>query len=234
MASSARIPRGIDDFNPFIITTTAYLQMGDPNNAVRLGIVDSELADWKKLASDWQPLYLMYSDKKKSRTTAIKDQLLSIIQSCVDLDKDNRLLDRIAASPNVTIVDMETFNIKKGVLQKTTRTIPTTPITDAVTVTLQPLGGGSVSVKCYSITGTRASILEDADSVQYSYLIGLTPPTSIESAGMVKELSTKASFTLQLGAANSAKYLYIYFRWYDTKRPELSGPWSSLQSTLLL
>ena len=233
MADGSRIPRGIDGFNLYIITTCAFLQAGMPVNADRLGILPEEAAKWQKFLVEWTPLYAKYSDKKNGRTTAVKDQLLDIMDQCIGLDQTNRILDRIAASPNVTIVDMETFNIKKGVLQKGTRTISNTPISEIVNAALQSLGGGSFAVKCHNST-SRASITDGADSVQYAYLIGTTPPESVVATGLTKDLSTKASFTLALGPENSAKYLYIYFRWYNTKHPELAGPWSGLQTVLIV
>ena len=153
MATGARIPRGIDDFNPYIVNTNAFLHAGMPNNAERLGILIAELEKWSAFATDWVPLYSKYSDKKNSRTTVVKDQLLEIISNIVNFDQAVHFIDRIAASPNVTLVDMETFNIKKGVLQKTGRGSSTTPITEPVTVTIQPIGGGTVTLKCYSTTG---------------------------------------------------------------------------------
>lgn len=233
MADGSRIPRGIDGFNLYIITTCAFLSAGMPLNADRLGILPDESAKWSGFLTEWNPLYAKYSDKKNGRTTAVKDQLLDIIDRCVGLDQTSHILDRIAASPNVTIVDMETFNIKKGVLQKVTRSTSTTPISESVNAALQLLGGGSFAIKCHNST-SRASILDNADSVQYAYLIGTMPPESIKAVGLTKELSTKAAFTLALGAENSAKYLYIYFRWYNTKHPELAGPWSGLQTALIV
>jgi hypothetical protein len=235
MTTGARIPRGIDDFNPYYTNAITYLSDGKPTtNAVRLGILPEELTQMTDFATAWVPLYIKYSDKRNSRTTAVKDQLLEIIDNTVTFDQNNHILDRIAASPNVTIIDLETFNIKKGSLQKTTRTVSTTPIIEPVTVTIQPIGGGSATIKCYSTTGQRASIYDGADSVQYLYQVGDTAPSSAEAPGLTKDLSTKASFTLALGSASSAKNLYIYFRWYNTKHPELAGPWSSLQTTLIL
>jgi hypothetical protein len=235
MTTGTRIPRGIEDFNPYIANTNAYLLAGTPTtNAVRLGILPDEVSQWSDIATTWSPLYVKYSDKKNSRTTAIKDQLLSLIDQCVELDLTCHLLDRIAASPNVTIEDMGAFNIKKGILMKTTRSIPQTPITEPVTVTIQPLGGGSITIKCYSTTGERAAIYDDADSVQFVYQVGGTPPVAADVSGLEKDISTKAIFTLALGSSSSAKYLYIYFRWYDTKRPNLAGPWSAMQTTLIL
>ena len=234
MSDGSRIPRGIDGFNPYITNTAAYLATGTPTNASRLGILDSEATVWAAMLSSWTPLFAKYSDKKNSRTTAVKDQLLEIITETIAYDQDNHILDRIAASPNVTIVDMETFNIKKGVLQKTTHSSLTVSIVEPIIPTIQPIGGGSVSIKCYNSSGSRANIFEDADSVQYAYMVGDTAPASADATGMVKELSTKAMFTLALGSANSGKYLFMYFRWYNTKYPTLAGPWSVLQKMLIL
>lgn len=234
MSDGSRIPRGIDSFNPYVINTSAYLLAGGtPTNAERLGILPAENDQWTGFLTDWNPLYAKYSDKKNGRTTAVKDQLLAIIDQCVLLDQTSHILDRIAASPNVSIVDMETFNIKKGVLQKTTRSFSNTPISETPIVAVQPLGGGSLAIKCHSST-SRASILDGADSVQYVFLVGDTPPASADVQGLSKEISTKASFTLALGTGTSAKNLYIYFRWYNTKHPELSSPWSAMISTLIL
>jgi len=233
MADRTRIPRGIDDFNPYIINTNAYLLAGVPTNAVRLGILTTETDKWTGFLNEWTPLYLKYSDKKNGRTTAVKDGLLYIIDQCVELDQTSHILDRIAASPAVSIADMETFNIRKGVLQKTTRSVPVTPISEKVAAAIQPLGGGSVAIKCHNST-SRASILDGADSVQFVYQVGDVPPTSAEAPGMMKDISTRAAFTLDLGAENATKHLYIFFRWYNTKHPDLASPWSAMQSTLIL
>ena len=124
---------------------------------------------------------------------------------------------------------MEVFNIRKGALQKTTRSVQTKSISEPVSVTLQSLGGGIISAKCYSNSSARAGIFDEADSVQYSYLIGTVPPTSPSAEGMIRDLSTKGSFNFSVGDNNGGKNLYIYFRWYNTKHPELAGPWSNIQ-----
>jgi hypothetical protein len=235
MPTGTRIPRGINEFNPYIGNTSDYLTTGLPiTNAVRLGITEVEASQWQAFNTEWAPLYIKYSDKKNSRTTAIKDQLLLIIDKVANFDRTYHILDRIASSVNVSIADMETFNIKKGVLQKTTRTLSSTSMNELVTVTIQPIGGGSANIKCYTTTAQRAGIYDDADCVQYLFCTGDTAPESAESAGLTKDLSTKATFTLALGAGAAGKKLFIFFRWYNTKHPELAGPWSGLQTTLLL
>ncbi|MDR3653933.1 MAG: hypothetical protein P4L34_13305 [Paludibacter sp.] len=230
MATGARMPRGIVLFNPYIENVVSYLQEGTPTtNADRLGVLPAEVTKFTEFFTQWEPLYSKYSDKKKSRTTSIKDQLLVIIDNVITFDQTYHILDRIAASPNVTVDDMETFNIKKGVLQKTPRSNSSSIITDQVTVTMQSLGGGIMSIKCYSPTSQRAGIQEDADCVQYLYQVGDPAPVSAMSAGLIKDLSPKAVFTLALGADSALKNLYIYFRWFNTRHPELAGPWSGLQ-----
>jgi hypothetical protein len=233
MPNTSRIPRGIGDFNSYITNTSVFLTAGTPTNAERLGILPAELTQWVDINNDWIPLQVKYSDKKNSRTVAVKDQLYLLIDKCVELDQNCRLLDRIAASPNVTVTDLELFGIKRGTLQSN-RSKPSSSITEPVSAILQPLGGGSMNVKCYSVSGQRAGILEEGDSVQYVYAVGTVPPVSADDPILTKEISTKAIFTLPLGSVSSGKNLYIYFRWYNTKHPTLAGPWSNLQTILIL
>ena len=234
MATGTRIPRGIDDFDTYLSNTSDYLLKGTPTNAERLGILPDESAQWKAFSDKWAPDYQKYRDKKNSRTIAVRDKLMQIISDVTEYDQKNRILDRIAASPNVEIEDLGIFNINISILQKSKRSMPLTPITEPVTVTIQPLGGGSVNIKCYSTTGQRSAIYSDADSVQYMYMVADVPPASADAPGLMKEISTRGTFTMALGSGSSAKNLYIYFRWYCTKRPELAGPWSALQTSLIL
>ena len=89
--------------------------------------------------------------------------------------------------------------------------------------------GGIIAAKCYGNSSARAGIFDEADSVQYSYLIGTVPPTSPSAEGMIRDLSTKGSFNFSVGDNNGGKNRYIYFRWYSTKHPELAGPWCNIQ-----
>jgi hypothetical protein len=234
MTKKTRIPRSIDDFSPYITITSTYLIEGTPTNASRLGITEAEVTTWQGFSISWRPLYTKYSDKKNTRTTAVIDQLYEIIDNCVAFDQTNHILDRIAASTAAIIADFETFNIKSGPLEKTTRSRPVTPISELVSPTIQPIGGGSVSVKCYTSTSQRAGICDGADSVQYLYAVGTTPPASAEAEGLKASISTRATFNLDLETASSGKYLYIYLRWYNTKHPNLAGPWCNLNTTLIL
>jgi len=233
MKDTTRIPRRIEKFNPYIANTNAYLLAGTPTNATRLGLLPAEVTQWTVYATTWPPLYLTYSDKKKSRTTLGKDQLKSIIYQAVDYDQKHHILDRIAASPNVTLADLETFNIKKGILPNQIRTVSLKSIGEPVVASVQSLGSGIFAIKCHHSTGTRASIFEEADTLQYAYLIGDKAPASADDPGLTKEVSTKATFTLKIGAGFTEQHLYIYFRWYNTVHPDLAGPWSNLITILI-
>ena len=234
MPDRSRIPRAIDRFNNYLSNTNSYLVAVNSANAIRLGILPAEVARWTAFVNEWNPLYLKYIDWKGSRTTAITDQLHSIIASCVKFDQTNHLLDRIAASPVVTVSDMEIFNIKKGILLKTTRTRPLGVLTEPVFAAIQPIGGGTVSIKCRCASGGRAAIFAGADAVQFNYTVGDAAPDAADAYGLKSEISTRASIYLALSPACSGKHLYIYLRWYLVKHPALAGPWSSVQTVLIL
>jgi len=207
---------------------------GNPSNAARLGILPAEVTKWSAFAGQWSPLYSKYTDAKGSRTTAIKDQIWSIMGNCVKFDRKNHILDRISASPQVTITDMETFNIKKGALQKTNHSKRRTPLEEPLFASIRQIGGGNVAIKCRSSKGGRAAVFTGADSIQFAYLVGDTAPASADAEGIRSGISTKASIILTLGSACSHMYLHIYFRWYLTKHPDLAGPWNSMQTIFIL
>lgn len=235
MPSPPRIPRLFTDFNGYINRTASYLFEGDHTpNYERLRISHDDAVAWRNFAEQWNPRYAMYCDKRCGRTTAIRTELVTIMKETISFDRKFHFLDRIGSSPSVTIADVELFNIRKGLLQKRRYTIPNTPISEPVSVRLQPIGGGSVKIKCFSSTAKRAAIYKPADCVHYCYCIGDTPPVSPEEDWMKQDMSTKASIILATGVHNHGKKLHIYLRWYCSKHPKLAGPWSSLQTTLIL
>jgi hypothetical protein len=235
MPDRSRIPRLISTFNTYIHNTSLHLAAGTPvNNATRLGLTEAEANRWAELAEEWKPLFNLYSNKNMSRTVAIKEQLLNIIRKTVEFDRTNHILYRIGVSGQVTVEDTGVFRIKQGVAAKKNHTIPQTPVSEPVSVTLQPIGGGMIRVKCYGTSSLRAGIARNADCVQFLYRVGKTPPTSADEAGLSKDLSPKAIFILTLGSGSSGNNLYIYFRWFNTRHPNLAGPWSSLNVTAIL
>jgi len=235
MGNTTRIPRTINRFDTYLENGVRYLQAGTPvTNASRLAIQEEEVTTLTSYYSEWSPLYLLYTDKKNSRTTAVTEQLHLIINKTVDYDHQQHLLDRIASSPNVTVTDLDTFNIKGSLLAKTTRTKPGKAISELVLSEINQLGGGELAIRCRTAEGGRAAILQGADCVEFRYRVDEQAPASVNDEGLKSGISTKASFTISLGAENSGKYAYLYFRWYNTKYPNLGGPWSSLNTALIL
>lgn len=235
MSNRSRMPNNFDEFNTYLGQGVTYLQAGTPTtNAERLGIDTTEVTDLNSYYTDWKPVYSLYSDKKNSRTTSVIEQLRIIQDNVFDYDHTQHILDRIAASPNATVTDLTTFNIKSGLLAKTTRTKPTTPISEVVSATIKQQGGGILAIKCRDEASGTAAIVEEANCVEYMYKIGTEAPASVKADGLKNGLSTRASFTLSVGAENSAKNIYIYFRWLNTKYPALAGPWSSLQTCVIV
>jgi len=235
MPDRSRIPRLISTFNSYIGNTSAHLAANSrENNATRLGLTEAEAARWAELYKEWKSLYLLYSDKTNSRTISVKNNLLLIIDKVVMFDRTNHILDRIASSGRATIEDAGVFRIKKGITAKKNHSKPQVSISEPVFAAFRQLGGGMMQVRCHSSSSNRASIYGNADCVQFLYCVGDTPPTSAGDAGLSKDLSSKAIFVLPTGAESSGKYLYIYFRWYNTRHPLLAGPWSGLQRALIL
>jgi hypothetical protein len=229
--SNSRVPQTIVEFHLYANNAVDYLNSGTPKNSERLGITDEEISLLTGIITRWNPLYVLYSDKEKTRTSVVIAQLQDLVEEFSDLDHSKHLLNRIAASANVTVVDLKTFNIKSG---QSKRPVAVQPIQEAVNASFQLLGGGSITIKCRAEGSSSASIIDEADCVQYAYMVGVTPPESADAAGLYRNVSTRATFTLALGSGTSTKYLYIYFRWYNTKHPELAGPWTRLVSTVIV
>ena len=66
-------------------------------------------------------------------------------------------------------MDLKTFNIKSG---STKRSVAVQPIQVGVDVSIQLLGGGSVTIKCREDGSSSTSIIDEADCVQYAYIVG--------------------------------------------------------------
>jgi len=230
-----RIPDSIVLFNTYIENTNDYLQEGNPEtNAVRLGILDTEQQGWAAFRSQWIPLFPLYENKRNTRTLLVTDQLHAIIQNAKAFDKEHHLLDRIAASPHVTVKDLSAFNIKSGPLAKQSRTKPTKPISVLVIPELTQIGGGELSVVCRNNMDARTGVIDEATGVEYRYLVGAEAPGSASDPRLRQGLSTRSRFTLDLGDENNGKTAHLYFRWTNTKYPALSGPWSRLYPVLVV
>ena len=233
--SKSRIPVSILSFNTYIETTNDYLIAGSPEtNAARLGILDTEQQSWSGFRDEWAPLFPQYENKRSSRTLLIIDRLHTIIRKMKAYDKEHHILNRIAASPNVTVTDLSTFNIKSGPLAKQNRTRPSQPIDILVVPDIKQIGGGELSIKCRNNVDTRIAIVDDANGVEFLYLAGEEAPSSVNDQALRRGFSSRARLMLELGGENKKKTAYLYFRWINSKYPSLAGPWSTLYSATIV
>ena len=229
----SRIPQGIPAFNSYISTTTAYLpatpEGGTQPNYKRLGISDDALEIWKTKGKYWSDtLYPAYSNTD-TRTKAITKEVENFRIDFKDFA--NPQLNIMAASLNANTHDEEVF---KFVIKPKKPTHQHTPITELCNGTYQTLGGGMMKVGYRTSTDAkRPSLAKGANCVQLAYKIGDIPPKDVMD-GTQLAIIPRASYTHSIGTGNSGKRLYVYQRWYNSKYPELAGPWSDLQSILIL
>ena len=244
------IPRTIVAFNIYLLKTNAYLILGTPTNAVRFNWSAAVLAQWQAYKNQWVPLYAQYLDKRGQRTTAITEQLYLIIANAVAYAQTNRLIDLVKATLVLSSLDCETFNIPlsyasptsgNGLMPNTAArsSHPLTPTADLVYPSLKPVGGGTVRCKCFTEAARsgRAHKLAGFDLVEYRYKVialGTAAPTDPSDTSLTIGHSSKASFLLPTGTNNTGKVLCIFFRWTNSKHPNLDGPESTCFTTTIL
>ncbi len=224
--SNSRIPVPIAKFNAYIRNTDDYqLAGGPPTNATRLGISSTDSATWHTDRGAWDILYAKYIDKNQV-TPSVKNNVRNFI-------RDFRifaipLIDIMAASAAATQDDANAFNF---VLVAKNPTHRTDQIEDRCYATIISLGGGDIKIKCRTASDTkRSSLAPLADSVQYAWKAGTAAPAN-ETDGTTVATSTKATFILHTGTSSDPRKFYVFVRWFDTKHPELAGPWSVLMVT---
>ena len=141
-----RISRGITGFNTDITSTYNYLIKECPPpvgylNWQRLGWSADEMAQWQDFKQRWDPLYELFINKKVTRTTQIKDDLLLIIKETRAYDHSHNLYNLISVNPNATVTDFELFHILLNTsLALTSHRIATDPGTKRVSIVLNKIG----------------------------------------------------------------------------------------------
>lgn len=241
---SSRVPETIPPFNNYINSTDDNLQAissGVIHNWERLGLSSVNASDWHDQRTYWRDtLYPKYSSPATS-TSLVKAEVKAFI---IEFRKfANPLLDIMAASPNAGTDDEIMFNFKIG---RAPAHHATDPIAGTVVYDAQPLGGGDFKFKCRTAAdSSRASLAAGADSVQLGYMVqekssGPTPPAPADDnmpnpnqTGMTKDIFTKATFTFHAEAENVGKTMIVFARWFNTKHPELAGPWSAVRAVVI-
>jgi len=228
--STNRVPRKVSDFIAYLNNTADYLSVTPPGlaiNYVRLGVTDAQYNTWQNYRAAANALYPKYSDKKESRTTAIKDKLRKVIKDFTLFSRDP--LNMIAGVTTSTIDDLEVFHIRA----KDLRDSEPSPIhsTNAPVIGLLNKGGAQIDFRTRSTTDqTRASMLRNYQIEVRWWVMeqSAAAPTDPDMAGFNERLSTKAHFILTAGMENLGKKFYCYARWKHLHTADFDGPWSNL------
>jgi len=229
--AKARISSNPKDFDDYITSTDDNLQLTDPpTTATRFGWTSGNVSDWHDYRVEWEEdVYPPYK-VKKNRSTTVRDRVKEFIANFRLFG--NPLLDKAAASSGATIEDASMFNFKIG---RANPTHQNAPMTASVYSLVTAIGGGEAVIRNRTASdATRSRIPRElgADSVQIAYCVDRVPAKPED--GTQKEVTTKAKFTLSLGASSAPRKLYGFSRWYNTKNPKISGPWSAMWSSDIL
>ena len=229
--AESRIPYAPEKFNTYINNTSEDVgSIVIPTVQTRFNWTDAEATAWTDSCSMWvKTTYKNYSNKS-TRTPLAETEVKKFIAEFHNVN--NLLLDRAAASTGATTEDELLYNFKSTRAKPTHQT---EPIKAKVIASLEALEGGNMQARCRTVAGTgRPFIPHDlgADSVQYAYTVCKIPVD--ENDGTTRVVSTKAMFVIPLGSKASEERLYSFWRWYNTKNPELSGPWSKMITSAIL
>jgi hypothetical protein len=108
--------------------------------------------------------------------------------------------------------------------------------TEQVFAAFKSLGACNYEISCKQQHDAKHAACPEGKIVQMCYIavprvaagaVQPAPPSSV-AATALQMVSSHALFHFDFGAANAGQILYAFFRWFDLKHPEKSGPWSIL------
>jgi len=230
MAQTSRIPRTIPEFYAYVLTSAYYLLAftGGVQNYIRLGLSTSDATEWNnRMLLLRDDIYLKYISGN-TRTTTVIHQLQNFMENFFDFGQP--LLNSMAGNTNAVEADETALNFKIGREEPVRHT---SPIEESCFVTLASKGQGMMKVRCKTeMDASRASIPDDATVVELRYKIGDTAPANVDECTL-SEFSQKATFTFNVGAANSTKKIFVYARWVDFSNKSRSGAFSEMSSIVI-
>lgn len=226
--AGSRIPTTIPKFNTYINSTDDFLQevidIGPPQvtNASRLGLTMQNAADWHTKRLNWRDNLFAKWSNPITKTSSINKQVAAFMKTFSAFGSP-LIEKKISVSDNATQDDADLFNFK---LTRKAPTRPTTRITELCFASITPLGGGRMQAKFRTSHDTkRASRPEAANVIEVAFKASEPPPQN-PNDGTTRDTIPKASDVFDLGAENAGKKVYAYFRWKNTKYPDLAGQWS--------
>jgi hypothetical protein len=197
-------------------------------NYIRLGMIDTEMNSWTGFKNQWNALYILYSDKEESRTTAIKNKLRDVQKAFKFFAQP--LLTMMTGIRTVTDDDAAVLHI---VIHRAPPVHPVTPIDQIPAFSATPMGGSEIKFSVRPTHDTkRASRLPEATAVELRYEVGdVAPVSAVVCTNMFQ--STKSIFILALPDASKGKMLHVSARWIVANDPARNGPWSGMFSVVV-
>jgi hypothetical protein len=256
MAKQRRIPEILAAFIAYITTVNDYLQNPLPGESEprgkTLGMTGAELtklADYVKLFMSGDPAHPGLWDLHKNKDT----KTASTRQNMADAMKEfgiffRPILNRMASCTSITNNDRNVLNIAHPI---TTHTTPSTAIAAKCFVDITMLGQCEVKFECRaSADANRSGKAEGSDAVEVAFcslpMVEVKAGDGSILASKVKprqmmgpseatdhSISTKALFTVTYPDSQLGNNLQLFFRWINTKHPDLAGPWSPLFSVII-
>jgi hypothetical protein len=199
-------------------------------NFTRMGWSAQNSTDWKNFTTAWAALYALYTDPLES-TSTIKRKVRTFIKDFAAFAV--KPISKSKASDDLVPEDGDIYHF---VITKNPKT-PHGAITAECYGTASAAGLGKLRLKAKTLSDAkRASKLKGADGVQFDYLICeakaepeiVGVPRVFPDEEYTEKFSKKASFIYDFGISNSGKIVQLFFRWYITGKPELSGPWCQM------
>ena len=242
--SKTRIPETIADFDAYLNSTDKYLQeivTGTTHRWQVLGLSAENADEWHTKCVYWHDdLFPKYGSSELS-TSLVKARVRTFMKDFRTFG--NPVLNGIAANPNAGNKEEIIFNLKT---KKTKPSVKKVGIEERVMFYAEMLGGGDLQFKCRATNHSgRPKLATGANSVQLAFCITSAdnnplkflgtdkPLPTPEDANMTREIFTRAMFWLRTGPKNVGKGAVVFARWYNTKHPQLSGPWSAISFVVI-
>jgi len=235
MPERTRVPRTVDRFASYLNDTDSHLQSNRPAGPggvpvfELLGLTIPQVDEWSSKRVDFRDnLYPLWTNKN-TKTETVNENVVKFMNEFFVFSKP--LLNIMAASPNAVTQDENIFNFK---ITRKKPTRPTAPISEVVVLDLNPIGGGTMRVKGrQDEEAKRGKIPETAKAIEVCWIVGTAPPASVLDC-TENIISTRASFTMNVGAENHNLNIYAFARWIDTTNPARAGAWTDMVTTGIL
>lgn len=233
--AEGRVPRTIARFASYLNDTDVHLQSNRPVGPggtpvfELLGLTSGQADGWNLRRVDFRDnLYPKWTNKN-TKTETVNEDVADFMEEFFDYSEP--LLNIMAASTNAINQDANIFNM---VINRKDPTRPTEPIEEVVVLDLNPVGGGTMRVRGrQTAQAKRGKIPETAKAIEVCWTVGTAPPASpLDCTENI--ISSRSTFTMNVGAENHNLNIYAFARWIDTSNAARAGAWTELSTRGIL